>query len=91
MALFDFLRFLRQKNYVEEELEKDENIIRELAMVRATRDLSIDVLKGCRGTVLDVYPRKGCREIGYEVEFFDDEYNYIDVLTLESEDIEEIK
>ncbi|MCL2083435.1 MAG: DUF4926 domain-containing protein [Oscillospiraceae bacterium] len=57
----------------------------EYASVQATKDLSDNVIAGCIGVIVFIYndPR-----LAYEVEFFDDKNNTIDVLTVEPDDIE---
>ena len=60
-------------------------MLKEHAIVRATRDLSSNVLSGCRGTIVFVYTDP---YLGYEVEFADCEDYTLDVLTVTPCDIE---
>ena len=57
----------------------------DLDVVRATRDLTPEIKRHCIGTVVFVHsdPYEA-----YEVEFFDDTHTTLDVLTVESDDIE---
>lgn len=57
----------------------------ELQVVRATKKLSDNVEIGCIGTVLYVYSGESR---GYEVEFVNDDYETLDVLTVGEKDIE---
>lgn len=57
----------------------------ELQMVKATKNLSDKVNMGCIGTIVYVYfEGKGA----YEVEFFNADYETLDVLTVGETDIE---
>ena len=59
--------------------------MKELQIVKATKDLSDKVKNGCIGTILYVY--SGERK-GYEVEFVNADYETLDVLTVGEKDIE---
>lgn len=53
-------------------------------MVRANKDLSKSVLKGCIGTIVMIYNKP---RLAYEVEFFDNDDDTLELLTVEKEDI----
>jgi hypothetical protein len=55
----------------------------EYEVVKAKRNLSLEVPKGTRGTVVMVYNKND-----YEVEFFDKQGNHISLLTVNEVDIE---
>lgn len=57
----------------------------ELQVVKATKNLSDKVKMGCIGTIVYVYFEKK-RE--YEVEFFNADYETLDILTVGETDIE---
>lgn len=59
-------------------------VMKELDVVSACKDLSEKVKKGCIGTIVYVYENPN---LAYEVEFFDDEYNTIELITVEKDDI----
>jgi hypothetical protein len=59
-------------------------MIKEYDIVYAVRDISKDVLKDCKGTVLIVHQRSPS---AYEVEFVNENLQTIDVLTVNDEDI----
>lgn len=59
--------------------------MKELQIVKATKDLSDKVKRGCIGTILYVYFGKSR---GYEVEFVNTDYETLDVLTVGEKDIE---
>ncbi|MDR2487588.1 MAG: DUF4926 domain-containing protein [Clostridiales Family XIII bacterium] len=59
----------------------------EYAIVKAERDLSDKVLKGCQGTVVLVHTSP---KLGYEVEFVDDEGDTLAVLTVYPADIAQV-
>lgn len=63
-------------------------MIKEYDVVKAKKDLSDTVLQGCRGAVVLVYQEP---ELGYEVEFIDNEGDTLDVLTVFPSDIEPSK
>ena len=56
----------------------------EHASVQATRDLSDNVLADCKGAVVFIHFGSS---LAYEVEFFNDENDTIDVLTVKPDDI----
>lgn len=60
-------------------------MIKEYDVVKAKKDLSDIVLKGCRGAVVMIYQQP---TLGYEVEFVDNEGDTLDVLTVYPDDIE---
>lgn len=60
-------------------------MIKEYDVVKAKKDLSDAVLKGCRGAVVMVYQEP---TLGYEVEFVDNAGDTLDVLTVYPDDIE---
>lgn len=62
-------------------------MIEEYDVVRAKKDLSGAVLKGCKGAVVMIYQDP---TLGYEVEFVDDEGDTLDVLTVYPDDIESL-
>jgi len=62
-------------------------MIQEYDIVKSLRDLNDKVLKGCKGTVLIVYPDL---PQAYEIEFVDDALKTLDVLTVEATDIVKI-
>lgn len=53
--------------------------------VKAKRKLSEDVLPGCVGCIVFIYEKPS---LAYEVEFFDDNNDTIDLLTVMPDDIE---
>lgn len=57
----------------------------EYDVVRAIRNININVPKGSKGVVLIIYPST---PVQYEVEFVDEEGNSIDVITVQEMDIE---
>ena len=57
----------------------------ELQVVKATKNLSDKVKMGCIGTIVYVYFEE---KIGYEVEFFNADYETLDILTVGETDIE---
>lgn len=62
--------------------------------VRAIRDIREDIPKGTEGTVVLVYYSdnyRGNEHIGYEVEFFDENNDTIDCVTVKAEEIELVK
>lgn len=63
-------------------------MIEEYEVVRAKKDLSHAVQKGCIGAVVMIYQEP---TLGYEVEFVDTEGNTLDVLTVYPDDIEPFK
>jgi len=63
-------------------------MLNEYDIVFATKDLSQVVKQGCSGTVVMVYNDP---QLGYEVEFFDDMNDTLDVLTVEPNDISGIR
>ncbi|MGI5900449.1 MAG: DUF4926 domain-containing protein [Christensenellales bacterium] len=56
----------------------------EHAVVVAINDLSDEVKRGCVGTIVMIYNDPS---LAYEVEFFDDQYVTLGVLTVKPEDI----
>lgn len=56
----------------------------EFDVVKAKRDLSRTVLKGCIGTIVMVYNKP---RLGYEVEFVNKKGETIEILTVEKEDV----
>ena len=58
-------------------------MFKELDMVKAKKDLSETVHKGTIGTIVMVYT-----PFDFEVEFFDNDYNTLDLLTVNAEDLE---
>lgn len=56
----------------------------EYTVVVATKDLSKGVRRGCIGTIVMVYDDPS---LAYEVEFFDNNGNTIELLTVEPNDI----
>lgn len=58
--------------------------MKELDIVRAKKDLSKSVLRGCMGTIVFVYEKP---RSAYEVEFFNQNGDTIELLTVEREDI----
>ena len=54
-------------------------------VVKAKKDLSENVLKGCIGTIVLVYQKPS---LAYEVEFFDNKGDTIELLTIQPNDIE---
>ena len=60
-------------------------MLNENNVVRAKRNLSEKVFKGCVGTVVMVYQKPS---LAYEVEFFDNEGDTIELLTVQPNDIE---
>lgn len=60
-------------------------MIKEYDVVRAKKDLSEAVLKGCKGAVVMLYEEP---TLGYEVEFINDFGEALDVLTVYPDDIE---
>lgn len=63
-------------------------MIKEYDVVKARRDLSESVLKGCVGAVVMIYHEP---TLGYEVEFINDVGETLDVITAYPDDIESIK
>jgi len=63
-------------------------MIEEYDVVRAKKNLSDTVPKGCNGAVVMVYQEP---TLGYEVEFVDNEGNTLDVLTVYPDDIESLR
>ncbi len=61
----------------------------ELQVVRAVKKLSDKVELGCIGTIVCIYIEGSNK--GYEVEFINDDYETLDVLTVTEGDIEIIK
>ena len=59
-------------------------VMKELDVMTACKDLSKKVKKGCIGTIVYVYENP---KLAYEVEFFDDEYNTIELITVTKDDI----
>jgi hypothetical protein len=59
-------------------------MIQEYDVIKSLNDLSDKVLKGCKGTVLVVYPDF---PPAYEVEFVNESLETIDVLTVKADDI----
>lgn len=59
-------------------------MLNEYAVVEATKDLSKGVKRGCAGTIVMVYDNPS---LAYEVEFFDDNADTIELLTVEPNDI----
>lgn len=53
-------------------------------VVKANRQVSDSVPKGCEGTIVMIYTSP---TIGYEVEFVDEFRNTIDIITVKEEDI----
>ncbi|MFB5171593.1 DUF4926 domain-containing protein [Erwinia amylovora] len=60
-------------------------MIKEYDVVRAKKDLSEAVLKGCKGAVVMLHEEP---TLGYEVEFINDVGETLDVLTVYPDDIE---
>ena len=63
-------------------------------IVKAARDIREDVPKGTEGTIVMIYYSdnyRGNEHEGYEVEFFDENDDTIDCVTVNAEDIELIK
>ena len=56
----------------------------ELDIVKAKRNLSKSVSKGCMGTIVMVYDNP---RLAYEVEFINDEGDTVDLITVEPEDL----
>lgn len=56
----------------------------EYEMVIAVKDLNFNVLKGCVGTIVMIYDGTPPQ---YEVEFFDDNRETLDVLTVNHSDL----
>ena len=54
-------------------------------VVKATRNLSINVMKGFIGTIVMVYQKPS---LAYEVEFYDNQGDSIELLTVQPTDIE---
>lgn len=59
-------------------------MLNEYAVVAATKDLSKSVKRGCVGTIVMIYDNPS---LAYEVEFFDDIGDTIELLTVEPDDI----
>jgi hypothetical protein len=59
-------------------------MLNEYAVVIATKDLSKGVKRGCVGTIVMVYDNPS---LAYEVEFFNDNGDTIELLTVEPDDI----
>ena len=59
-------------------------MLKEYAVVTATKDLSEGVKRGCVGTVVMIYDDPS---LAYEVEFFDKNGDTIELLTVEPNDI----
>ena len=59
-------------------------MLNEYVVVIAVKDLSEAVKQGCAGTIVMVYDNPS---LAYEVEFFDDMGDTIELLTVESNDI----
>jgi len=59
-------------------------MLNEYDVVKAKRNLSNNVSKGCIGTIVMIYENP---RLAYEVEFFDSNNESIDILTVETEDI----
>ena len=57
----------------------------EFDVVKAKKDLSKLVLKGCIGTIVMVYDKP---RLAYEVEFIDNKGDTVEILTVEKEDVE---
>ncbi|MCT4713477.1 DUF4926 domain-containing protein [Enterobacteriaceae bacterium H18W14] len=63
-------------------------MIKEYDVVKAKKDLTDTVLKGCRGAVVMIYQEP---TLGYEVEFVDNEGDTLDVLTVYPDDVEPLR
>jgi hypothetical protein len=63
-------------------------MIKEYDIVKSLIDLNQKVLKDCKGTVLIVHPDF---PPAYEVEFVDNAFETIDVLTVKADDIIKIE
>jgi len=63
-------------------------MIKEYDVVKAKRDLSECILKGCKGAVLMVFEEPS---LAYEIEFVDAEGDTIDIITAYPNDIEDEK
>lgn len=61
-------------------------MLEENSLVEARRDLSVNVRRGAIGTVVMVLHHG--KETAYEVEFFDDRNESIDLLTVSETDVE---
>lgn len=59
-------------------------MLNDYVVVVATKDLSQIVKRGCVGTIVMVYDNPS---LAYEVEFFDEMGDTIELLTVEPEDI----
>lgn len=59
-------------------------MLKEYAVVTATKDLSKVVKRGCVGTIVMIYDDPS---LAYEVEFFDKDGDTIELLTVEPNDI----
>ena len=59
-------------------------MLNEYAVVVATKDLSKTVKLGCVGTIVMVYDNPS---LAYEVEFFNDNGDTIELLTVEPDDL----
>lgn len=59
-------------------------MIEKYDIVKSLKDLNDTVLKNCKGTVLIVYSN---HPPDYEVEFVNDDFETLDVLTVKSSDI----
>ena len=59
-------------------------MLNEYAVVVATRNLSKGVNRGCIGTIVMIYDNPS---LAYEVEFFDNNGDTIELLTVEPSDI----
>lgn len=60
-------------------------MIKEYNVVKATKNLSVNVSKGCKGAVVMLYEEP---TLGYEVEFINDSGDTLEVLTVYPDDIE---
>lgn len=68
--------------------EGDEFMFEELQVVKAKKNLSDKVKLGCIGTIVYVHSEE---KVAYEVEFFDNNWQTLDVLTVGEIDIELVK
>lgn len=66
----------------------EHQVFNEYDVVKSTKNLTEKVLFGCRGTIVLIHNKP---HLAYEVEFFDDENNTIELLTVQPEDIELIQ
>jgi hypothetical protein len=61
-------------------------MLKEYDLIQASKNITEKIKKGCNGTILSVHERP---KLAYEVEFFNTNYDTIDVITVKPNDIEE--